>query len=152
MELLITHLINLTLISIFVGVEFAIGFLIHPVLSRLPQSVHIASVQVIGKIVGKIMPIWIPLILFSAVPVLYFISDTQALAFWFIIIGIVCIVLMLIISLTVNVAINKQIISWNSQSPPNNWLNLRKRWDTFHKVRIFLDIVALIAFLLAALI
>src|SRR5690625_5158751 len=99
MELLIAQIINLILIAIFIGTEFAIGFLIHPVLSKLPQSIHLSSVQVIGKIIGKIMPIWIPLIIVSALFELLFIRDTQTLSFWFIAAGIICMVVMLIISL-----------------------------------------------------
>ena len=152
MELVIAHLINLILISVFVGNEFAIGFFVHPVLRKLPESVHISSVQVIGKIIGKIMPFWIPLIIISALPILYLTYDTQTLSFWFTIAAVICIVLMLIISLTINVPVNKKVIAWDPQSLPNNWLELRNRWDKWHNVRIILDIVALILFLLAALI
>lgn len=151
MELLIAQIINLILIAIFIGTEFAIGFLIHPVLSKLPQSIHLSSVQVIGKIIGKIMPIWIPLIIVSALFELLFIRDTQTLSFWFIVAGVICMVVMLIISLAINVPINKQVIEWNPQAPPDKWLKLRRRWDKVHKIRILLDFGALVFFILAAL-
>lgn len=151
MELIIAHLVNLFLISIFVGTEFAIGVFIHPVLRKLPESVHIASVQAVGKKIGKVMPVWIPLILLSVLPILYFTGDAQALPFWLTIAGGVCIILMLLISLIINVPINKGILKWNSQSPPNNWLNLRNRWDKWHMFRLFLDLIALLLFLYAAL-
>lgn len=150
MELKIAHLINLILISVFVGTEFAIGVFVHPVLRKLSPSVHIASVQVIGRIVGKVMPVWIPLIIVSALPVLY-VEGPQVVAFWFTIAGIICIVLMLIVSLLGNVPINKQVIEWNPQSPPANWLELRKRWDSLHRSRIILDIAALLFFLIGAI-
>ena len=146
------HLINLILVSLLVGTEFAVSFFVHPVLSKLPQSVHLASVQVIGRILGKVMPIWMPLIIVSALPVLYFIGDINSAAFWLTAAGMLCIVLMLAISLFGNVPINKQVIEWNSQSPPDNWLELRNRWDSLHRIRVVLDIAALILLLLGALI
>lgn len=87
------HLINLVLVSVFVGTEFAVSFFVHPVLRRLPQSVHLASVQVLGRILGKVMPVWIPLIIVSALPVLYFIGDANSNAFWLTVAGTLCIVL-----------------------------------------------------------
>jgi uncharacterized membrane protein len=146
------HLINLILVSLLVGTEFAVSFFVHPVLRGLPQSVHLASVQVIGRILGKVMPIWMPLIIVSVLPVLYFIGDPNSAAFWLTAAGMLCIVLMLAISLFGNVPINKQVIEWNPQSPPDNWLELRNRWDSLHRVRVVLDIAALILLLLGALI
>lgn len=146
------HLINLVLVSVFVGTEFAVSFFVHPVLRRLPQSVHLASVQVLGRILGKVMPIWIPLIVVSALPVLYFIGDANSNAFWLTVAGTLCIFLMLAVSLLGNVPINKQVIEWNPQSPPDNWLELRNRWDSLHRVRVALDIAALILLLLGALV
>ena len=151
MELNIAHLINLLLVSVFVGTEFSIGFLVHPVLSKLPQSVHISSVQVIGRRVGRVMPFWIPLIIVSGFPVLYFTWEIQGLTFWFTVAGLSCIVTMLAISLLGNVPINKQVISWDPESPPDDWLRLRKRWDNLHQIRILLDVIALICFLLGVL-
>ena len=150
--LTLAHLINLVLVSMFVGTEFAVSFFVHPVLRGLPQSVHIASVQVLGRILGKVMPIWMPLIIVSALPVLYFIGDTNSAAFWLTVAGMICIVLMSAISLLGNVPINKQVIEWNPQSPPDNWLELRNRWDSLHRVRVALDIAALILLLLGALV
>lgn len=152
MELVIAHLINLILISIFTGTEFAVGVLVHPVLRKLPIPVHISSVQKLGKIIGKIMPIWTPLIIISTLPILYFTYNTQTLSFWLTIGGAVCIALMIIISLTINVPINKKVIEWDPNSPPNNWSELRSRWDNWHTVRMILDITALLLFLLAAII
>lgn len=146
------HLINLVLVSVFVGTEFAISFFVHPVLRRLPQSVHLASVQVLGRILGKVMPIWIPLIIVSVLPVLYFIGDTSSNAFWLTVAGTLCIVLMLAVSLLGNVPINKQVIEWNPQSPPDNWLVLRNRWDNLHRVRVALNIAAIIFLLLGVLV
>jgi uncharacterized membrane protein len=151
-ELKIAHLINLVLVSIFVGTNFAVSFFVHPVLSCLPQSVHIASVQVLGRILGKVMPIWIPLIIVSALPVLYFIDNTNSNAFWLTVAGTLCIVIMLGVTLLGNSPINKQVIEWNPQSPPDNWLELRNRWDNLHRVRVALDIVALIFLLLGVLV
>src|SRR5699024_2322195 len=107
MELTIAHLINLIVVSVFVGTEFAIGFLVHPVLSKLSQPVHISSVQVIGRRIGKVMPFWIPLIIISSLPIIYLTWESQPLTFWFTIAGVICIVLMLAISLLGNVPLNK---------------------------------------------
>lgn len=151
MELKIAHLVNLILVAVFVGTEFAVSFFVHPVLRSLQQSVHIASVQVLGRILGKVMPIWMPLIIVSALLVLYFIGDTDSSAFWLTVAGTLCIVLMSAVSLLGNVPINKQVIEWNPQSPPDNWWELRNRWDSLHRVRVALDIAALIFLLLGAL-
>lgn len=152
MELKLAHLVNIILVSLLVGTQFAVSFFVHPVLSKLAQSVHIASVQVLGRILDKVMPIWIPLIIVSSLPVLYFIGNTNAAAFWLTVAGTGCIVLILAITFLGNAPINKQVIEWNPQSPPDNWLKLRNRWDNLHRVRVALDLSALVFLLLGVLV
>jgi hypothetical protein len=52
--------------------------------------------------------------------------------------------LIVVYSLLLPVPINFKIARMQPDSPPANWLDLRRRWDELHTVRVLLLIIALI--------
>ena len=48
-----------------------------------------------------------------------------------------------VLSLLVNVPIDRDLWRWSPSRPPSNWATVRDRWDAFHVVRTTLAVVAL---------
>jgi uncharacterized membrane protein len=49
--------------------------------------------------------------------------------------ALVLLLLALVVTLVVNGPINVEQLSWNVQTPPPNWANVRDRWQIAHAVR-----------------
>jgi hypothetical protein len=63
----------------------------------------------------------------------------------------ICIIAAVLLTVFGNWPINNQIITWNANSPPSNWTELRDAWWRFHVARFVMGIVGLSCLLLAAL-
>ena len=42
-----------------------------------------------------------------------------------------------------NQPINSIVMTWDMNTPPNNWVELRDQWWTYHKIRTFTALIAL---------
>ena len=54
----------------------------------------------------------------------------------------------IVITIVVEVPINKAIASWTPTTVPGNWMELRERWLAFHTVRSGAGVVAFLCALL----
>jgi uncharacterized membrane protein len=65
--------------------------------------------------------------------------------------GAICYVVVIAISLSTNVPINKAIAGWSIQSPPDNWMDVRTQWIRWHILRTKVSVPALLCYLLSGL-
>ena len=65
--------------------------------------------------------------------------------------GAACYAVVIAISLSTNVRINKLIAGWSIQSPPDNWKAIRAGWIRWHIVRTLVSVPALVCYLLSGL-
>ena len=65
--------------------------------------------------------------------------------------GSVCYVAVLVVALSTDIRINKQISRWSVQSPPDNWALIRARWVRFHILRTLFSLPGLAGYILACL-
>ena len=56
-----------------------------------------------------------------------------------------------VITSTVNMPINREVIRWTSSAPPDNWTALRDRWWLWHKLRAASGAIGLALLILATL-
>jgi hypothetical protein len=67
------------------------------------------------------------------------------------VLGAVSYALVLAISLSTDVRINKLIAGWSIQSPPGNWRAIRTGWIRYHVLRTLVSVPGLIFTILAGL-
>lgn len=127
-------------LGLLTGNELAIA-LIHPVLSDLPDSTHIASVQGIGRRYGRLMPIWMALCLVLCAIVTVFLP-LWSLSQRFAATATLLMLVSIVFSLVGPVPINNRIVRWQLQQLPSNWKQERDRWDQFHCIRVGILAVA----------
>jgi uncharacterized membrane protein len=65
--------------------------------------------------------------------------------------GAICYALVLIIAVSTDVRINRQIASWSIQNPPREWAQIRARWIRFHIIRTLFSVPAFAVYVLAAM-
>lgn len=130
--LIFLALLNAALLT---GNEFAVGTFIHPALSKLAPEPHVLGVQQIGKVYGAVMPFWMASVVLLCGSLLFF-APLFSTAWHLLTAATIFFIAAIIFSLFGPVPINNQVVNWNAQDLPPDWLELRKRWDFLHNIRI----------------
>ena len=141
---------NLFLTGVLTGNEFGgfVGF--HPALYRLPTEAHASAEQEITMRFGKIMPPFMVAAIVSFVPVLSLGRDRRS--FRFTLAGMLCYLAMLAVTFAGNMPANRLTLELDPRTVSRDeFLALRRRWDTFHAVRNLLNATGLLFAILGAL-
>ena len=137
--------------ALLVGNEFTIGVFIHPLFGRLPEVSQALAAKESARIYGKVMPFWMitNVLLCAALTFLVAISySTQWCAY---LAATMLFVAVNIFSLIFPVPINNRIVNWDPNNLPGDWRELRKRFDTYHVIRVAMLLVALVCLALGAI-
>ena len=149
--MLFFDVITLTVAGLLVGNELAIAVFVHPILYRLPDSMHLAVAPPLAKLLGRMMPFWYALAaLLTAGETLvrhHLASGWSALlvsssALW---------VLTILYTLAFLVPVNNRIAAWTAQTAPADWKRFRSKWDQLHRWRVVLLTAAFILLALGIL-
>ena len=147
----------LQLIVVFVAALATGGLMVNWIglgraMSRLSASTYVEFHQASNHTFQPYMPIVVVgallggIVLAMLSPGIYSLSGKLGIA------GSVCYALVLAISLTKDVPINKLVARWSVQSPPDDWTLFRARWVRFHIVRTLFSLPALAGYILACLV
>ena len=126
------------------GSELAVAVFFHPCISRLEDAVHVRAVQALAKVFGTVMPFWYALTFLLAFAVTFVAHTTRSTPWWLAFASTVLFALISVYSVLLPVPINNQVVRWQPDSLPANWLDLRRRWDLLHAIRVVFLVIALI--------
>ena len=121
-------------------------------MSRLSASTYVEFHQATNHTFDPYMPIVVVgallggIVLAPLSPGIHLLPGILAIA------GSVCYIAVVVIALSTNLPINKQIASWSVRSPPDDWMLIRARWIRFHIVRSLFSLPRLACLVLACLI
>lgn len=140
MEVLTVAAIMFT--GLMVGCELAVAAFIHPALDKLPDDVHQPAASAIARVLGRVMPVWYPLVfvLMVAEAILAW-HPSGRLPIWFVT-SITLWIVASVYSLTSLVPINTRIASWEGSTRPSDWKTYRRKWDMHHRYRTALLTIA----------
>src|SRR6266446_1725700 len=127
------------------GSELAVAMFFHPRISRLEDAVHIRAAQTLAKVLGTVRSFWYPFTFLLALAVTLVAHTAPSTQWWLALASTALFALISVYSLLLPVPINNQVASWKPASVPENWRDLRRRWDLLHAIRVAFLIVALIA-------
>jgi uncharacterized membrane protein len=121
--------------------EFGSYAFVHPVIRRLPPEHHVFVEKGLLRTFGRVMPV-----LMALCPVLSIAYATQASAgpgapIGFRWMSAIVFVAALISTILFNVPINLATRRWNPQNPPQNWKEIRNRWELFQGIRSWLLLI-----------
>ena len=77
--------------------------------------------------------------------------EPRGRAFALTLVGLLCAVVALAVTLLVNVPINAAQLAWSPQAPPADWAAIRDRWQVAHALRTAAAVAGLSCQILAAL-
>ncbi len=140
--------VTIVVVGVMVGVEFAVAFVMNPILNALPGDSGQLGHAHGGRMLGAVMPFWyIGSLVLSAV---------WAIAGWhhhgtgLVVIAAALLILSVIMSVLLLVPINNRGKTWTPENRPEDWQEQLNRWGRFHYVRVAV-LIAAFALLAAAL-
>ncbi|WP_329286545.1 anthrone oxygenase family protein [Streptomyces sp. NBC_00691] len=121
-------------VGLMVGVEFAVAFVINPILGALPEDSGILGRAHGGRMLGAVMPFW-------------YIGSLVLVAVWavagwrnpgagLVVTAGALLILSVIMSVLLLVPINNRGKTWTPDNRPKDWKEQQNRWDRFHYVRV----------------
>jgi|ERR1700678_59139 uncharacterized membrane protein len=138
----VLDLITILLSSTLAGVELAVSWFFNPAIWQLDDRPQATALSLLARSLGKLMPFWYVLcfVLLSVEAYLRRHSPSHifglvALAIW---------LATILYTITTLVPINNRIAALTPASLPPTWKQDHKRWDTLHRWRILLLIIAVI--------
>jgi len=127
-------------VGLMVGVEFAVAFVINPILSALPGDNGLLGRAHGGRMLGAVMPFWyIGSLVLSAI---------WASAGWttggagLVVIAAGLLIVSVVMSVLLLVPINNRGKTWTAENRPEDWKEQMNRWDRFHYLRVAVIVAA----------
>jgi hypothetical protein len=137
---------TIVLFALVMGVFWGTWFSLSRTMDQLSAETFLAVGHEMIQNLGGPMAILLPLALLSALVTLALLwRDRHATAFWWLLAGFLLMAAALVITLTVEVPIDNQIETWTAATLPADWRSIQARWESFHTMRTFLSIAAVVA-------
>ena len=152
MALTTARLANLMLAGMLTGNEFGSRVIAHPAMTDLPPRAHLHAEQALTRRYGRIMPLFMTTTLASYVPVIALEPQRSSRRTLLTAVGMACYTAMLAVTLTRNVPLNNRLLELTPHDTPDQeFLELRARWNRLHTARTLLNVAGLASTALAAL-
>lgn len=135
--------ITMIIAGLMVGNELAVSAFFNPAVRRLDSTPQMQALSILARSLGRLMPVWYGLCL-ALLALESFLYRRQA-ALAPLLVATVIWIGVIIFSITVLVPINNRIASLNTGAETPGWKQDHKKWDTLHRVRVGLLVVALFA-------
>ncbi|WP_329118425.1 DUF1772 domain-containing protein [Streptomyces sp. NBC_01465] len=136
-------------VGLMVGVEFAVAFVMNPILNALPEDSGQLGHAHGGRMLGAVMPFWyIGSLVLAAI---------WAVAGWdhhgtgLVVIAGALLIVSVLMSVLLLVPINNRGKTWTPENRPADWKDQLNRWLFFHYIRVAV-IVAAFTLLVTALV
>ena len=144
---IVIPLVSVLSTGLLVGNELAVALVIHPVLYSVSDEAHVRVVKPLARRLGLFMPFWYAASLVLATLQLLT-TGGGALLCWA---AVILLGLIIVLTILLPVPINNKIAGWNLEQLPTDWLNMRRRWDLYHRIRVVLLLGVLVLLVMSAL-
>ena len=139
--------VTASVFGLMVGVEFAVAFVINPIMLALPVGASIAGRAHGGRMLGRAMPFWYigSLILIVALAVTAWGTPAATSA----LIAAVLLAVSVAMSILLLVPINNRSKTWTAEDHPADWREQQQRWDRLHYGRVGLIVASFVLVVVA---
>jgi uncharacterized membrane protein len=137
----IVRIANLMLAGMLAGNEFGTLAAVHPSLAKLSPPERIRAEQELTRRFGAVMPLWMGSAVVSCFLALLF--SRGSAGFRSTLLGSACFAGMLASTRIGNVPINQRVLEIDPESDQEEFVELRKRWDRLHTLRVVLNVAGL---------
>jgi uncharacterized membrane protein len=151
MRIRVAQATTIVLFALVMGVFWGTWLSLSRTMDQLPAPTFVAVGHQMIHNLGTPMAILVPLALLSALATLALLWPGRPTArFWWLAAGFALLVAALVITLAIEVPIDRQIQDWTAATLPGDWRSIQARWERWHTTRTFLSIAAVIAATISA--
>lgn len=135
-------IVTTTVVGLMVGVEFAVAFVLNPIMLRLPVAASLAARSDGGRMLGRTMPFWYvgSLILTLGLTAVSWGRLTATMA----LIAGGLLTVSVIMSVLLLVPINNRSLTWTADNHPGDWREQYRRWEKLHHIRVTVIVAAFV--------
>ncbi|WP_239166982.1 DUF1772 domain-containing protein [Actinoplanes italicus] len=135
------QVLTIVVVGVMVGVEFAVAFVVNPILAALPGDSGQLGRAHGGRMLGAVMPFWYigSLVLVA----IWAVAGWQRSGNGLTVTAGVLLIVSVIMSVLLLVPINNRSKTWTPDNRPADWKQQGNRWDRLHYVRVAIIIAAL---------
>jgi uncharacterized membrane protein len=151
LTLRVWQFVNIFLSALVAGVFWGPWLGLSRSIASFPPETFLAIGKTMIGNLAPVMPILMLAAITSTLPVLVILYRRRSKALFPMVIAFGLFISALMITLIVEVPIDNQIKQWSAGSLPENWQQLRDRWETFHVMRTFASLGGLALMLGSAL-
>jgi hypothetical protein len=134
--------ILLILEGTLVGNEICVA-LVHLTLYKLPDECHLRAATPLAGLFGRVMPVWYVVVFALSIAECYLARDAGPSIRYLLDASTGLFGLSIIFTVLGPAPINSRLARLDPNHPPENWLELRKRWDRLHVIRVAILLIAL---------
>jgi uncharacterized membrane protein len=140
LTLKIWQFVNIFLSALVAGVFWGPWLGLSRSIASFPPETFLAIGKTMIGNLAPIMPLLMPAAMVSTLPVLVILYRRRSKAFFPMVVALGLFITALMVTLIVEVPIDNQIKNWSVASLPENWQQLRDRWEAFHVMRTFASV------------
>ena len=145
------QLVGILLVALVVGIYWGPWVALTRTIARLDVEIFLPVVKQLNANLAGLMTVLVPLALLGQVGLLTVDSIRGALPFTLAAIAFLLFVLTVVVTVLTEVPIVKRIVTWQTETVPGNWRELRDRWASFHLLRVVPGLAALVLYVAAAI-
>jgi hypothetical protein len=142
MKLKLAQLSTIMLFALVMGVFWGTWFALSRSIAALrPQTfldIGYTTIHNLAVPMGILMPLSL-----VSIAVVLILLPKRSKAFAFAVSGFLLMICALLVTLGIEVPIDKQIEQWTVTTLPADWQAIRDRWELYHTIRTFVSIAAL---------
>jgi len=139
--MLFLDVLTIVCTGLMIGNELAVSLFVNPVVWQLDDRSQAKALSLFAGILGKVMPFWYVLCLLLMIAETYLRRHQPGLTLLLIAVGIW--IGIIVYTLTTLVPINNRIARL-ADGLPEGWRQEHKKWDTYHRWRILLLVIAMV--------
>ena len=147
---LAVQLVGILLVALVVGIYWGPWIALTRSIARLDVEIFLPVVSMLNANLAGLMTVLVPVALLGQVGLLI-VDFGRALSFTLAAIAFVLFLVTVVVTVLTEVPIVKQIVTWQTETVPGNWRELRDRWASFHLLRVLPGLAALALYVAAAI-
>jgi uncharacterized membrane protein len=151
MNLKIWELVSIFLSALVTGVFWGPWLGLSRSITTFSGDVFLAIGHRMIRNLAPVMPLLMPAAILSILPVLVISFHARPRTFDFTFAGFALFIVALLATLIIEVPIDNRIKTWTVATLPDNWQQLRDRWERFHVLRTVVSVVGLLLLLIGAI-
>ena len=145
------QLLGILLVSLVVGIYWGPWVALTRTLARLDVEIFLPVVRELNANLARLMTVLVPVTLLAQVGLLVVDSARSPVSVTLAAVAFVLFLVTVVVTMATEVPIVKRVITWQTESVPSNWRELRDRWVSFHLLRVIPGLAALVLYVAAAM-